>query len=101
MGTRLMGADAVFAWTTADIRFTDFDESLEAVFGKARADIEQADIEQFSARYFDSPKCPASLLVVDDIINPKDTRSVLIDTLGIVDKKVVNLAEKKHGNLPL
>jgi propionyl-CoA carboxylase beta chain len=101
MGTRLMGADAVFAWTTADIRFTDFDESLEAVFGKARTDIEQADIEQFSARYFDSPKCPASLLVVDDIINPKDTRSVLIDTLGIVDKKVVNLAEKKHGNLPL
>ena len=101
MGTRLMGADAVMAWPTADIRFADFDESLEAVYGKGKEDIDQADIERFSRRYFDSPKCPASLLMVDDIINPKDTRSVLIDTLGIVEKKAVTRPEKKHGNLPL
>jgi acetyl-CoA carboxylase carboxyltransferase component len=101
MGTRLMGADAVMAWPTADIRFADFDEALEAVYGKGMEDIDQAEIEQFSRRYFDSPKCPASLLVVDDIINAKDTRSVLIDTLGIVEKKAVTRPEKKHGNLPL
>jgi len=96
-----MGADAVMAWPTADIRFADFDESLEAVYGKGKEDIDQADIEQFSGRYFDSPRRPASLLVVDDIINPKDTRSVLIDTLGIVEKKAVTRPEKKHGNMPL
>jgi acetyl-CoA carboxylase carboxyltransferase component len=101
MGTRLMGADAVLAWPTADIRFADFDESLEAVYGKDKKDIDQADIELFSRRYFDSPKCPASLLQVDDIINPKDTRSVLIDTLGIMEKKAVTRPPRKHGNMPL
>jgi len=101
MGTRLMGADAVMAWPTADIRFADFDESLEAVYGKGKEDIDQADFERFSRKYFDSPRCPASLLIVDDIINPKDTRSVLIDTLGIVEKKSVTRPERKHGNLPL
>jgi acetyl-CoA carboxylase carboxyltransferase component len=101
MGTRLMGADAVMAWPTADIRFADFDESLEAVYGKGKEDIDQVVIERFSERYFDSPKCPASLLIVDDIFNPKDTRSVLIDTLSIVEKKAVTRPEKKNGNLPL
>jgi len=101
MGTRLMGADSVMAWPTADIRFADFDESVEAVFGKGKEDIDQADIEGFTKKYFDSPKRPAALLIVDDIIDPKDTRSVLIDTLDIVQNKVVTRPEKKHGNLPL
>ena len=101
MGTRLMGADAVLAWPTADIRFADFDESLEAIYGKGRRDIDPADVEQFSRKYFDSPKCPASLLQVDDIINPKNTRPVLIDTLGIMEKKAVRRPQRKHGNLPL
>ena len=101
MGTRLMGVDAVLAWPTADIRYADFDEALKAVYGKAREKIDQADIEQFSKKYFDSPKCPASLLMVDDIINPKDTRFILIEMLEIAQKKSVVLPEKKHGNMPL
>jgi len=101
MGTRLMGADAVMAWPTADIRFADFDESLEAVYGKSKEDIDEADIERFTGRYFDSPKCPAALLQVDDIINPKDTRPVLIDTLGVLEKKSVTGPARKHGNLPV
>jgi len=101
MGTRLMGADAVFAWPTANIRFADYDESIEAVHGKNREDIDQAEIEEFSRSYFDSPKCQAALLIVDDIIDPKDTRSVLIDTLGIAEKKAEARPARKHGNLPL
>jgi acetyl-CoA carboxylase carboxyltransferase component len=101
MGTRLMGADAVLAWPTADIRFADFDEALQAAYGKGKQDIDADDLERFSRKYFDSPKCQASLLQVDDIINPRDTRPVLIDTLGILARKALTRPARKHGNLPL
>jgi propionyl-CoA carboxylase beta chain len=101
MGTRLMGVDAVLAWPTADIRYTDFDESVEAIYGKSKEEIDRADIEQFSKKYFDSPKYPAALLMVDDIINPKDTRPVLSDLFDMAEKKSVTIPDKKHGNMPL
>jgi len=101
MGTRLMGVDAVLAWPTADIRYTDFDESVEAIYGKSKEEIDRADIEQFSKKYFDSPKYPAALLIVDDIINPKDTRPVLSDLFDMAENKSVTIPDKKHGNMPL
>ncbi len=101
MGTRLMGVDAVLAWPTADIRYTDFDESVEAIYGRSKDKIDPEDLEEFSRKYFDSPKYPASLLMVDDIINPKDTRPILIDFLEIAEKKDIVAPEKKHGNMPL
>lgn len=101
MGTRLMGADAVLAWPTADIRLADPREAAGAVYGEDPKSIDEARMREFSSRYFDSPKVPASLLVVDDVINPKNTRPALIDILVIAEDKRVTLPEKKHGNIPL
>ena len=101
MGTRLMGVDAVLAWPTADIRYTDIDESVKALYGKGKEKIDRADIEQFFKKHFNSPRYPASLLMVDDIINPKDTRPLLADLFNMAEKKSVTIPDKKHGNMPL
>lgn len=101
MGTRLMGADAVLAWPTADIRCADFGELARAIYGSDMKDMHQSDIEEFSRKYLDSPKVPASLLMVDDILNPKNTRPALIDMLVAAENKTVTFPKKKHGNMPL
>ncbi|HUV59029.1 MAG TPA: acyl-CoA carboxylase subunit beta [Desulfatiglandales bacterium] len=101
MGTRLMGVDVVLAWPMADIKHVDFDESLEAVYGKRPEDLEPDEIEEFSKKYFDSPRQTGALLMLDDIINPAETRPNLISFLEITERKEVIGPNKKHGNMPL
>lgn len=101
MGTRLMGADVVLAWPTADIQYVDFRESVEAIYRRSIKDVEPQEIEKFTKKYFDSPKHPGLLLMIDDIINPKDTRPILRNFLEITAKKEEKKYEKKHGNIPL
>jgi len=101
MGTRMMGVDTVLAWPTAHIQHVDFKESVESIYRRRMEDIEPAELEKFYKRYFDSPRQPGALLMVDDIINPKDTRAILVDLLKIAEKKRVVTPEKKHGNMPL
>ncbi|MFH1481071.1 MAG: carboxyl transferase domain-containing protein [Pseudomonadota bacterium] len=101
MGTRSMGIDVVLAWPTADIRQVDFKESIEAVHHKNLEEIEPAKIEEFTKKYFDSPRQPGALLMFDDIINPSETRPLLIDFLKITEKKTPVTFDRKHGNIPL
>ena len=101
MGTRLMGVDAVLAWSIAQIQPVDFKEALEAVYRKPAEDLEPGEIEEFQKRYYDSPRRPGALLMVDDIIDPANTRTILIDALEFGAKKKEIRPEKKHGNMPL
>ena len=101
MGTRLMDTDMVLAWPTADIQHVDFRESVKAISERGMKGIEPAEIEEFTRKYFDSPRWLGSLLMLDDIINPKDTRPMLFDMLEITEKKSVVTPQKKHGNMPL
>lgn len=87
MGTRLMGVDVVLAWPTADIQYIDFQKSVEAIYQKSMKDVEPREIEEFAKKYYDSPRHPGSLLMIDDIINPKDTRRILVNILNITAKK--------------
>ena len=62
----------------------------------------QEELAEFSKKYFDSPYNAGALLMLDDIINPRDTRPILIDALEITAKKeVVRPEKRKHGNIPL
>jgi propionyl-CoA carboxylase beta chain len=101
MGTRLMGVDAVLAWSTAQIQPVDFEEALEAVYRKSAEDVEPGEVEAFQKKYFDSPRRPGTLLMIDDIIDPVNTRPILIDLLEITAKKEEVRPLRKHGNMPL
>jgi methylmalonyl-CoA decarboxylase subunit alpha len=100
MGSRLMGIDMIFAWPNADIQSIEFPEAIKAVYRKPLEEISETEVQNFRMKYFNSPLNAGALLVVDDIINPIDTRSVLYDALEITAKKKEIWPEKKHGNIP-
>jgi acetyl-CoA carboxylase carboxyltransferase component len=101
MGTRLMGNDMLFAWPGAQIQLVEFNKAVETVYEKPVEEIAPGKLADFSKKYFDSPYHAGALLMLDDIINPRDTRPVLIDALQIIASKEVVRPEKKHGNIPL
>jgi len=52
-------------------------------------------------RRFDNPYVAAERGYIDDVIDPKDTRKVLIKNLRMLQGKEVSRPYKKHGNIPL
>jgi propionyl-CoA carboxylase beta chain len=57
-------------------------------------------VEEYRAR-FDNPLQAAGLGYIDDIIDPRKTRPMLIQALEMLHDKVQKLPQKKHGNIPL
>lgn len=61
-----------------------------------------AELVQHYTEHFASPYVAASRGYVQDIIEPKTTRSILIDALETLDvRKRVQRPNRKHGNIPL
>ena len=59
---------------------------------------------QLVAEYTDrlmSPYVAAERGLVDDIIDPSATRSVLIESLALLRRKRSSLPHRKHGDVPL
>jgi propionyl-CoA carboxylase beta chain len=52
-------------------------------------------------RKFSSPYTAASLGVVDDVIEPSETRLKIIAGLEALAEKQVPLPQRKHGNMPV
>ena len=47
------------------------------------------------------PYAAAELGLVDDVIDPRDTRRVLVRSLGMLRSKREDLPARKHGTMPL
>ena len=56
--------------------------------------------EEYSER-FANPYNAAERGYVDDVIDPRDTRRLLIDALAMLRTKKERLPARKHGNVPL
>ncbi|MBF0552046.1 MAG: methylmalonyl-CoA carboxyltransferase, partial [Deltaproteobacteria bacterium] len=67
---------------------------------KAEAE-ERARREKEFADTYMSVYYPAKLQHIDDIIDPKETRPILIKSLEQLANKVKELPWRKHGNIPL
>ena len=62
------------------------------------------DIEKHTAEYaarFANPMVAAQRGFVDDIIDPKDTRSLICNDLRVLRTKQMPEIKKKHSNIPL
>jgi len=106
MSSRDLGADAVFAWPTAEVAVMGAEGAVEIVF---RKEMEQADdkaarraelIEQYRST-FASPYVAAGRRLVDDIIEPATTRKHLARALEYLQNKRDHRPPKKHGLIPL
>jgi acetyl-CoA carboxylase carboxyltransferase component len=57
-------------------------------------------IEEYTER-FANPYNAAERGYVDDVIDPRDTRRVLVRSLDMLRTKREQLPQRKHGNVPL
>ncbi len=105
MNSRGIRADLVFAWPSAEIAVMGAQGAVNIIH---RRDIEAADepeakraelIEDYERR-FNNPYAAAELGLVDEVIEPRETRVKLIRALEVLRTKREVLPPKKHGNGP-
>ncbi|MCK4873910.1 MAG: methylmalonyl-CoA carboxyltransferase [Phycisphaerales bacterium] len=106
MSSKDLGADCVACWPSAEIAVMGAEGAVEIVF---RKDVDAAEdpqakrrelIEQYRAT-FSTPYVAANMRMVDDIIEPAETRRYLAVSLETLRTKRVSRPEKKHGLMPL
>jgi methylmalonyl-CoA carboxyltransferase large subunit len=106
MCSKDLGADRVFAWPSAEVAVMGAEGAVEIVFRKEmdeaqdRAARRAELIEQYRAT-FSSPYVAAGRRLVDDIIEPADTRKHLAQALEYLQTKREQRPAKKHGLIPL
>jgi acetyl-CoA carboxylase carboxyltransferase component len=104
MGVHEIGFDRVFAWPSAEMQMVP---AVPAVKILCRRELDAAAdsgrlLERKVAEYRDlylTPYHSASLLVVDAVIRPQDTRKHLISTLRLLENKA--RPRRKRSNPPL
>ena len=106
MNSKHLGADAVFAWPTAEIAVMGPEGAANIIFKKDIANsadpiAERAYKIQEYKNKFASPFEAAKRGYVDDVIEPDSTRPRIIAALEMFASKRETRPAKKHGNLPV
>jgi propionyl-CoA carboxylase beta chain len=106
MNSKHIRGDLNLAWPTAEIAVMGPKGAVEILFRKEIAAAEDpqaatdARMEEYRER-FAHPYIAASRGYLDDVIDPRDTRSRLISGLEMLRNKRDANPVRKHGNLPL
>ncbi len=106
MCSRDLGYDSVIAYPTAEIAVMGAEGAVNIIHSKEIDEAEDPDarrqekIDEFRER-FSNPYRAAEDGLVDQIINPAETRRCLVESLEMVIDKHQPRPDKKHGNIPL
>lgn len=106
MCSRDLGADCAFAWPSAEVAVMGAEGAVEIVFRKEMQkaedkDARRAELIQEYREAFASPFIAAGRRLVDDIIEPANTRRHLAQALEYLQNKRDHRPPKKHGLIPL
>ncbi|MBW1998974.1 MAG: acyl-CoA carboxylase subunit beta [Deltaproteobacteria bacterium] len=105
MGSQYIGADLVYAWPGAEISSVAPNTAASILFRKEIGEgKDQKEIEALFQSYYDkyvNAYRAASLRHINDIIEPGETRPVLVQALELLQSKKLTRPQKKHGNIPL
>jgi propionyl-CoA carboxylase beta chain len=106
MSSKHIRADFNFAWPTAEVAVMGPDGAVNIVFRReldeaADADARRATLIAEYKEQFANPYAAAERGYVDDVIEPRRTRPVLIDALETALTKSEPRPRRKHGNIPL
>ena len=98
--------DQLLAWPIAQLVVLDTEAAVDIIF---RKEIQQAEnpaeyrrqmITEYDYKY-SNPFDPAAKMLVDAVIEPRQTRPALIKTLHMLQTKQEERPWRKHGNIPL
>jgi methylmalonyl-CoA carboxyltransferase large subunit len=106
MCSRDLGADRVYAWPTAEVAVMGAEGAVEIVFRKemeqaADKAARRAELIETYRSTFATPYVAAGRRLVDDIIEPSETRRHLAQALEYLRTKREHRPAKKHGLIPL
>ncbi len=101
-----LGADAVYAWPTAEIAVMGPDGAVNIIHRREIAEAENPPLTRakLTAEYrdrFANPYVAAARGYVLDVIDPRETRGVVAGALANFGSKRESRPRKKHGNIPL
>jgi len=106
LASNQLGYDKVIAWPTAQIAVMGPEQAVKIIYkkeienSKDSKKIEQEKIKELKETFL-NPYEAAKLGQVDMVINPKDTRVILIKCLDSLLEKRETKIPRKHGNIPL
>jgi propionyl-CoA carboxylase beta chain len=106
MNSKHIRGDLNFAWPTAEIAVMGPKGAVEIIYRRQIQDAArpQEAEEHFIDQYrqsFANPYVAAGRGYIDDVIEPRQTRRVLIRGFSMLGQKVDTNPRKKHGNIPL
>ncbi|WP_282039684.1 acyl-CoA carboxylase subunit beta [Saccharicrinis aurantiacus] len=105
MNSRHLGADFMFAWPTAEIAVMGPEGAANIIFKKEIDGADDPDamrelkVQEYKEK-FANPYVAAAKGYIDSVIEPNDTRNILLHALEVSVGKDVHHPEKKHGIPP-
>jgi acetyl-CoA carboxylase carboxyltransferase component len=106
MNSKSIGADLAYAWPSAELAVMGPQGAVDIVYRRelqtaANPDQRRSElVDEYVERYA-NPYVAAERGYVDDVIDPADTRRILVRALDILRSKREQLPSRKHGNVPL
>ena len=106
MNSRALRADVVYAWPTAEIAVMGAQGAVNVIHRRTIAAADDPDerraelIEEYEDR-FNHPYLAAEHGLVDEVVEPRETRPLLIQALEMLRSKREGRPPRKHGNIPL
>jgi acetyl-CoA carboxylase carboxyltransferase component len=106
MDSKSLGADLAFAWPSNEIAVMGAEGAARIIF---RKELDQAEdpaarrrelLQQYAEQLM-SPYHAAERGMVDDVIDPGETRMILIRSLELLRSKRRSAPRRKHGNMPV
>lgn len=106
MDSRSIGADLSLAWPTNEIAVMGAEGAVDVLYRKDLANAADADerrrelVAEYTAELM-HPYYAAERGLVDDVIDPAETRAAVARGLAMLRNKRGNLPRRKHGNMPV
>ncbi len=106
MDSKSVGSDLCFAWPSAELAVMGPPGAVEILYRRelqTAADpvaLRNQLVDDYTER-FANPYMAAERGIVDDVIDPKDTRKKVIAGFEVLRSKREELPKRKHGNIPL
>lgn len=105
MDSRSIGADISFAWPTNEIAVMGAEGAANVIFrreiaaAEAPEEVRAQKVKEYKSELM-HPYYAAERGLVDDVIDPGESRSRLIGALAMLRAKHAPLPSRKHGNQP-
>lgn len=105
MDSQSIGADLTYAWPMNEIAVMGAEGAANVIFRRRIAGADDPEamrarlVKEYKAELM-HPYYAAERGLIDDVIDPAETRSVLAAALSILRTKHADLPSRKHGNPP-